>query len=75
MARAQFIAEQLNDGMLPDRVAIGDEMEPVALDPTKVQSDTGVPKQWQCAYCRLRRVCVEIGPGPVQLAGVRGVTC
>jgi len=67
LERARMIDQELSAGVLPPRIAVGDEMQPIHLAPEKVQSDTGVPKDWQCAYCRCRDACVRIGPGIVAL--------
>jgi|HubBroStandDraft_6_1064221.scaffolds.fasta_scaffold00184_35 hypothetical protein len=67
LERAEMIDKELLAGVLPPRIAVGDEMESIALTPENVQSDTGVPKQWNCAYCRCRDACVRIGPGIVQI--------
>lgn len=74
LARARRVLAALTDGVLPPREAVGDEMEPITLKPEQVHSDTGLPKQWQCTYCRHRDVCVAVGDGPVPVALVIGDT-
>jgi hypothetical protein len=74
LVRAGAIDQTLSLGLLPPRTAVGDEMEMVQLTPENVQSDTGVAKQWQCAYCRVRDTCVKLGPGTIALDQI-GASC
>ena len=74
LVRAGAIDQTLALGLLPPRTAVGDEMEMVQLTPENVQSDTGVAKQWQCAYCRVRDTCVKLGPGIIALDQI-GASC
>lgn len=68
--RARIIEKDLEEGLFPLRMAIGDEMEPLALEPEKVNHDTGQPRQWQCVYCRVKDACIRLGPDPVRLSEI-----
>lgn len=57
LGRMELIGEQLAQGVLPDREAIGDG-EPVFLNPRG--------KDWRCDYCQFRSVCVADGEGAVK---------
>jgi hypothetical protein len=49
--RLQWIDMQISEGIVPDRIAIGDELEAISLDPAK--------PSWQCQYCRHWQTCKE----------------
>ena len=45
LARLEALRQIMKNGGIPDRIAIGDEMEPVTLNPNASSPD------WRCAYC------------------------
>lgn len=51
LERQKVFANYLDDGYLPARLAMDDEMVPVALDPHKARLD------WRCQYCSFLSLC------------------
>jgi len=57
MVRHQEIIDGLNEGVLPDRIAIDDDMNDISLSPE------GGRMAWQCQYCSYTSACIKDGPG------------
>lgn len=51
------ILDDLNEQILPDRIAIDDDMREIALSPE------GSRMAWQCQYCSYTSACIQDGPG------------
>jgi hypothetical protein len=60
LSRMRGLGWALDNGYLPDRVAIGDNGQVLELNP-----DTG--KAWQCDYCAFRSACSQDGEGQIRL--------
>jgi hypothetical protein len=58
VSRQLFVLEELEDGYLPERVAIDDEGDEITLDPDNARF-------WQCHYCSMKSHCENDGPGRV----------
>jgi len=58
--RMNAMAWTLNQGYLPDRIAMDDEGNPVTLDPNKGNS-------WQCDYCAFRTACIQDGASHIRI--------
>jgi hypothetical protein len=56
--RQLMILEDLEENLLPDRIALDDEGTEVYLDPTN-------SRYWQCSYCSMRSHCERDGSGRV----------
>jgi hypothetical protein len=61
LERMTGLAEELVAGCVPERKAIGDEMQVLELDPEAQRPS------WMCSYCGYRLVCVSHGPGRIML--------
>jgi len=58
--RLTNIMDTINDGDLPERIAIDDDLSPISLDPEN-------PRYWQCQYCSYNETCKTDGPGMVTI--------
>lgn len=63
-ARVSKVLEQLDDGYLPERIALDDDMAPSVLNPDLAAPD------WRCGYCVYRDRCTVDGPGTIALDSV-----
>jgi len=59
IARLDAIGANIDKGLLGQRVAIGDDLWPIRLDPQG--------RDWQCAYCSFRSTCISDGDGVVSI--------
>jgi hypothetical protein len=57
MVRHEVILDGLSEGVLPERFAIDDDMNDIALSPE------GSRMAWQCQYCSYTSACIQDGPG------------
>jgi hypothetical protein len=55
--RMAWILNLVDEGVLPDRWVIGDDMEDQHLNP----QDSRPP--WQCSYCSFQQLCIQAGFG------------
>jgi hypothetical protein len=55
--RQTEILDSLNEGLLPERFAIGDDLGLESLSPE------GSRQHWMCTYCSYLDACMEDGPG------------
>ena len=61
LERFEYLAEQLDSGFLPERIAVGDEGELEKLDPEASRPS------WKCSYCPFMSRCIKDGPGAVAI--------
>lgn len=61
LARMEEMASVISEGVLPDRVAVGDEFQLERLDPMAARPS------WKCTYCAFRTQCEWDGAGLIQI--------
>jgi hypothetical protein len=61
------IIDVVKADMLPDTFVVNSHMRQERLNPGNVNDKTGLPWQWQCAYCPHLEACQHIGLGEVPL--------
>jgi hypothetical protein len=66
LKRAEGIFKDVEQGLLPDRVARDDEGARITLNPSG--------RAWQCDYCSFNTICDADGDGVVSITQSVGLT-
>jgi hypothetical protein len=59
LLRMNNTASLVESGYLPNRIALDDSGEPIALSP--------MGRAWQCEYCPFKTLCAQDGEGTVRV--------